>query len=370
MTLSAAGNASAATTGAPYTLSGVRARVTIPAESVATLADYEDRGAPLIVAGKAYPLDLWVTLAGTNTVQGTQTVKVSGSYTLHSRVAAPGWEGYDATIDLPATTWTPAADDAMAFSIAQPGTSAAAAVTGSPETDPLGPPAATTYAVTPYGSAVLRAGTERNATTFDCVPGAVEVTNPLIAFSNLGRVAPPAGSSGRYTVIAHPRPPLIASATATTPATTPPPPPPPVPPPAPAVPPAPPPPPPPLRPPPPPVAPATPAGPGTIVSTSLRVRAARLGLELRCDDARKRSCSGVLSVRSALKLRIGTRSKLVTIVRDTRYSVAAGKRKTLTLALSREARSVMARRRSLRVRITLKRAGVAKAVTRLVTLRR
>ena len=61
--------------------------------------------------------------------------------------------------------------------------------------------------------------------------------------------------------------------------------------------------------------------------------------------------------------------KVVTIARDTRYTVAAGKRKRLTLTLGAEARRVMARRRSLRVKIALKRSG-RPAVTRTVMLRR
>ncbi len=91
---------------------------------------------------------------------------------------------------------------------------AAIAVTGNPPTDPLGAPAATPYNLTPYGSAVLRAGTERNAATFDCVPGAVGIANAAIAFSNFGRVAPPTGSIGRYALSALLPPPPLASATA------------------------------------------------------------------------------------------------------------------------------------------------------------
>jgi len=364
--LGTAGTAATATLGAPYTLTGAKAHVTIGAESVATLAGHEDGGAPLVVSGEAYPLDLWVTLAGTNTVQGTQTVKVSVTWTPHSRVAAPGWQAYDATIDLPPTTWTPAAAGPMAFSVAPPGSAAAIGVTGSPADDPNGATSATSYAVTPYGSVVLRAGTERNAATFDCVAGSIRVSSDLVAFSNLGRLAPPDGSGGRYTVLAHPQPPVIASAVAVAP---PPPPPPPA-----ATPPAAPP-PPPLPPPAPPPAAVPPAavpaaGSGSIDTSSLRVRARRIGLRIFCDDARARACTGVVSVRSALKLRVGKRSKVVTIAPDTRYTVAAGKRKTLTLTLTREARSVLAKRRSLRVKITLRPGGVAKAVTRTVTLRR
>jgi hypothetical protein len=367
LTLSATGNATTATTGSPYTLGGAKLHLTVPAATIATLANFEDPvGSDLITSDEVYPLDLWVAVAGTNTVEGTQTVRASvTSYALHS--TGPGaWDAYSATIDLPATTWTPAAAGQIAFSIAHPGAMTplqVAGVAGTPGTatgDPLGATAATTYTLTPYGSAVLRAGTERNAATFDCVPGAVSIANALVGFSNLGRVAPPGGSIGRYAIAVHPQRPLIASATAADATTTPPP----------AVaPPAAPPPPPPVTPPavpPPPPPPA--AGPGKIASTALSGRGGKLRVVITC-AASTSSCSGKISLRSALKLRVGRKLKTVTIARDATYTVTAGKRKTLTLTLGSEARTLLKRRSSLRVKVTLKPARGASS-TRTLTLRR
>lgn len=109
--------------------------------------------------------------------------------------------------------------------------------------------------------------------------------------------------------------------------------------------------------------------PGQIATTSLRASAASVvGVDVKC-GATRTSCKGVLSMRSALRIRVGGRLKYLTIVRDTRYTVAAGKRKKLKLKLGREARALLARRRSMKVKITLKPSG-GKAVTRTVTLRR
>ena len=89
--------------GGAHTLDGAQVRITIPAESVATLADYEDPpGSPLITPGEAYPLDLWVAISGTNSTEGVQVVKVTRTYSLSAAGGSPGWAAFDATIALPA----------------------------------------------------------------------------------------------------------------------------------------------------------------------------------------------------------------------------------------------------------------------------
>lgn len=357
----AASTPAGATTGAPYALTGATAHVTLSAGTVATLANFSDGGTPLIVADKPYPLDLWVAIAGSNTAQGVQTVHVQGTYALHP-AGGGNWNAYEATIALPPTTWTASAAGPVRFSLAAPGSMSSISVTGSAANDPLAGGTAP-YSVAPYGSAVLRAGTEVNPATLDCLPGYVRITNALVPFSNLGRT----GSTGRYTVTAHPSPPAFATATATDPTTPPPPPPPPPAPPPPPPPVVPPPVAPPPPPPPPPPAVVTTVKPGRIDSSSLRVRAARIGLRIFCSDS-KVSCGGIVSVRSALKIVVGKTRKIVTIAPDTRYTVAAGKRKTLTLKVGTQARSVLRKRKTLRVKITLKPARGA-AVTRTVTLR-
>ena len=361
LALSAAGNAATVPPGGTYVLGGAQAQLTLPAATVATLANHEDPpGTPLIVAGKPYPLDLWVTIAGTNTAQGTQTVKVSGSYALTPVLGSPGtWQAYAATIALPATTWTPAAPGPLTFSLAAPGSTGAIAVTGSAASDPLGAPSSASYGVTPYGSAILRAGTERNAATFDCLPGAASVANDAIAFSNLGRLAAPDGSGGRYALLAHPRPPVIASAVALPPPAPPPPP-------GPATPPAAPPPAAVVPPPPPPA--AAQAGPGKVASSRLTVRSGRVRVEISCAGART-TCAGTISLRSAARIRSGGRTRIVTLAPGASYTVAPGRRRTITLRLGREGRSLLAKRRSLRAKVALKPKRGA-TVTRVVTLRR
>ena len=355
LALGAAGNAATVAPGGTFVLGGAQAQLTLSAATVAALANFEDPpGTPLIVPGKAYPLDLWVAIAGTNTVQGAQTVRVSGTYAL---LGGPGaWQAYTATIALPATTWAPAAPGPMTFSIAAPGSIGAIGVTGAATSDPLGAPSAAPYAVTPYGSAVLRAGTERNATTFDCLAGAMSIANDAIAFSNLGRLAPPNGSGGRYALLAHPRPPAIASAVAL-PQPAPPPPPPPVTPPAP---------PPPAAVPPPPAA-AQP-GPGRVASSRVTVSSGRVRVQITCAASRT-ACAGTISLRSATRIRIGGRLKIATLAPAVRYTVAAGERRTITVKLGREGRAVMKVRRSIRARVALKPRRGATA-TRVVTLRR
>jgi len=356
LALSAAGNAPAATAGEPYQLVGVQAQLTPSPGTASTLAGFHDPpGTPLVVGAKAYPLDVWLAIRGTNTVEGVQRVKLSTTYTV---TGGPGaWTIAPVAIAVPNTTWTPAAAGPIAFSIAPPETMAAITVSGIAASDPLGAPSATPYAVTPYGSLVLRAGTERNAATFDCVPGAVAVADGAVAFSNLGRLAPPAGSAGRYALLAHPRPPAIASATAVAaPTTTPPavtPPPPPA-----------------AAPPPPPVPPAAApqAGPGKIASARLSARGGRVRLVISCATPRT-SCAGRATLRSATRLRVGRRLKTVAIARDASYTVAAGKRRTLTLSLGSETRTLLRTRRTLRVKIALKPKRGASA-TRVVTLSR
>jgi hypothetical protein len=357
----ATGFATSATAGTPYTLSGATAHVTLSADTIATLANFADGATKLIASGATYPLDIWVALKGTNTAEDVQTVHLTGTYSVTGGPTV--WPTLDVTLDLPPTTWTPSAAGAMAFSVAPPGSMAPIELHGLATTDPLGDPATTAYTVNPYGSLVLRLGTARNATTFDCVIGGVRIANTGIDFSNLGRLAPPSGSQGRYTLYPHAPTTLASVSAAAAPGSgggdTPPPPPPPPPPPVT----------PPVTPPPPP--PSTPpvVALGTIGTSKLSVNAAKTKLKVSCPRTALAGCKGKVQLRSVLKLRLTPRgkAKIVTIARDTSYTVAAGKSKTLTLTLGSDARRVLRGRTSLRVKITLKPAS-GKTVTRTVTL--
>jgi hypothetical protein len=360
--LSSAGNPAEIALGASYTVAAGNAEITLPGDTVATLGRQVD-GVTQLVTAKSYPLDLWVTLAATNTVEGTQTVRATGTYAFPPGMNTPdGTPGMPvvATLVLPSTTWTPAGAGTIRVAAGQPGSMAPISVSGNSAADPLGPVATTPYAVAPFGSIVLRAGTDINPVTLDCMPAAIAVTDPPAApFSNLGTT----GAAGRYSISANPRP----DALATTRVLAPPPPvadvpaavaPPPPPPPAAAL---------PL---PRPTATTASSGPGKFGFTKLKNNKGRIRVVVSC-AASKTTCAGTLQVRTAAKQRLTRRakSKIVTIARDTRYTVNAGKLKTITLTLSADARRLLRSRRSVKVKAVLKPSRGAQ-VTRTLNLSR
>ena len=70
---------------------------------------------------------------------------------------------------------------------------------------------------------------------------------------------------------------------------------------------------------------------------------------------------------SASKLKLGKRAKTVTLTRRASYSIAPGKLRTVTLSLSKDGRSALKRRRTVKTRVTITTsAGVS--ATRRVTL--
>ena len=155
------------------------ARAVFSADTLATMGSVNG----LVVAGRSYPLDVWVTIAGANTAEGAQTVRASTTY-----VAGPG--PIALSIVLPATTWTPTGAGPIDFTLALPNASAAAG----------------SYA--PYGSAVFALGTERDAALLDCAPAAIRIADASIPWSDSGR----AGSAGRYAFEPNLDRPVIATA--------------------------------------------------------------------------------------------------------------------------------------------------------------
>jgi hypothetical protein len=344
--------------GTPYTLTGTRAKITLSPDTVRSLADFGDAG--LITPDETYPVSIWVTLAGANTTEGTQTLKVDATYALHA--TSPGtWEPAEITVDLPDTTWTPTGG-ALRFSAAQPQTMPAQAFVGPVTGGPGGPIVTTTYDASPYGAVVLRLGTEANATTLDCSQAWFTRADDGIAYSSLGRLAPPNGSGGRYAIKSSP---LLPALTEQPPI-------------------APPPgpdddddetPPPPLQsapgtPPPSPRASAPSPTSGALVSTSLkRDRKGRVALRLRCPKNAAVACAGTLRVRSASKVRVGRRSRVITVVAARTYRVAPGRSTTVRLRLSRDARRALRTRARLKVRVELTPAA-GKTTRKTVNLRR
>ena len=333
--LSSTGNPAEIPVGATYTVANATAQVTLSAGTAATLGRQLDGATPLVAGDTSYPLDMWLTLAATNTVEGTQTVHVSGTYTVPAAaVGLPnGTAGPEvvATLALPPTTWTPSGSGTIRVSAAPPGSMGPVDVTGNPASDPLGAPAATTYSIAPFGSILLRGGTERNPVTFDCAPAIIDILDPATSFSNLGRTQ----SAARYSMRPNPRPDALATTRVPAPL-----------PPAAVV-------PasdlvvsPPLELPGPRIATAPPvaapvvsgsSGPGKFGFTKLKVNKGKISVVVSCASSRT-TCAGTLQIRTATKQRLTARGKpkLVTIARNTRYAVPAGKLKTSS---SRSART-------------------------------
>jgi hypothetical protein len=348
--LSVSGAPATYTAGPPYVLTGAQARFTLGADTVATLGRFDDGGSPLIRADHAYPLKVWVTIAASNTAEGTQTVAATATYTLHPSAATGAWAPAEVLVELPATTWTPTGAGPIDFSSAQPGTMPALSVVGPATGGPGGPVDETTFQTSPYGGFVLRGDTEANPISLDCVPGAITVADSAIAWSNLGRLAP----IGRYAFDVPAKLPAFKTVTdgqAPPPVDTTPP-------------------------------PSQNAGPPAIVptptitpslikltSSALKVdRKGRVKLALSC-GAGTLACTGKLDVRTASKVRVGKRAKVLTVVAKRTVKAASGQRVTLTLKLSTAARSALKHRASLTVVVTFK-PDSGKTVTKRVKLRR
>ncbi len=349
--VSAPGAATTFTPGATWTLPAGRLTTTLSPGTVATLGRFPDGGGALVAPGATYPVTAWVTLAASNTAEGTRTLQVTGSWTPQPAAtpvtASSPWQAAEIGFDLPATAWTPTGAGPVVVTLAPPGTTAPITVTGPASGGPAGPVVGTAFAQSPYGSVVLRLGTAANPASLDCVTGAVDVDDAGIAWSNAGRGAPPAGSAGRYAIDSNLDTPAIAVATAA------------------VIPPA---------PPAPPVVPAPPAPapvitPGRLTGSRLLVTRNRVALTVSC-QGRTTACRGVLRVRTATKVKVGRRkAALVTVVTARRYSVAAGRRAVLRFPLTARARQLMAATRQVRVRVELDPAQ-GRTIVRTLPLRR
>ncbi len=272
----------------------------------------------------------WIALQGTNTREGTQvigplsvTATTSALYDQSSQTISATPFAYTPP-KLPDTTWTATGGD-IAFS--QGGAGAITAALGQL---PVGGGGS---AVTVQGSAVVQANLPGGANFFmDCQPGATNVTrpeagagtsfNPLVAapFAGVAIAGAPTNPSGTPP----PLPPKPAAGLAPT---------------------------------------------GRIASTSLVAKGARLPLRITC-PAGSRDCAGTVQLRTRTNVKIGKRAaRRVNLARTLRYTVSQGKSKTITVTLSADARTLLKRRRTYKVTLTLKPAS-GTAVARNLTLRR
>lgn len=268
----------------------------------------------------------WLAIRATNTREGTQVV---GPITLPATTTAYYDEaGQSITATpfaytpprLPDTTWT-ATGGTVDFSQAGPG--AIAAAKGQLPVGPGGSGA------TVQGSAVVQANLPNDVNFFmDCQPGTTIVTRPQ------------AGAGTTFTALtAAP----FASVAVSGPASNP------------------------VGAPPPRVQPAT-RPVGRILSTRLVARRKRVRLVVAC-PATGPDCAGTVRLRTRGAVRIGRRkAATVTLARPLRYTLAHGRRRTLTLALSVDASILLRRNATQRAVLSLVAQG--RTVTRKLVLAR
>lgn len=282
---------------------------------------------------------------GRNTTEGRQlasgpaaaaVIDVAGS-----TITVGGASALEGVATLAPTTWSGAGPASLETSAGPPGALGELAVAG-------------VGTVSPYGSVYARvtiepAGQAARALSLDCVSAVATVANPSIPYTELGNR--PGGDSGRFALAGYQLDPFATVPVDPLPYTPPPKDPPRNP-----------------RPPDqPPVLPPTPQGPAVAVrSTSLTVKKGKVAVELRC--ARSTTCRGTVALRTAKKVKVGKRRKVLPLARAASYAIGAGRGKTLRLKLTADARGLLKGRGSLQVKVVVApRSG--RAVTKTLTLR-
>jgi hypothetical protein len=272
----------------------------------------------------------WIALKGTNTREGTQvigpvsvTATTSALYDESSQTVAATPFVYTPP-KLPDTTWTGTGGD-IAFS--QAGGNALTAAKGPLPVGGGGSPVAV------QGSAVVQANLPGGANFYmDCEPGETDVTRPEAG----------AGTSF-HPLVAGPFAGVQVAGAATNPGGAPP-----------------------------PAGAATPAATivaGAVSSTALTAKRGKVAVRVRC-TAGGPACAGRLTLRTRAKVKLGTRkARVITLARTVKYSLPAGRSKTVTLTLGLDGKRLVARRRTQKVTLTLK-PDAGKAPTRTLTLRR
>ena len=318
-----------AAAGQQFTLSGEKLEVKLRPElarDAAAVGLISSDGSTVTVVTKT-----WFALRGTNTREGTRVI---GPLTVTATTTAL-YDESSQTISatpfaytppkLPDTTWTASGGD-IAFSQAGAG-----AITAALGQLPVGGGGS---AMTVQGSAVVQAGLPGGANFFmDCQPGATNVTRPEAgAGTTFGPLV-----AASFAGVAIPGAPTNPSGT------------------------------------PPPAAGTGPGkGPtpaGRIASTKLVAKGAKLPLRISC-PAGSLDCAGTARLSTRTKVKLGTRAaRRINLARALRYDVANGRSRTLTLSLGLDGRTLLRRRSTYKVTVTLKPA-TGHAVTRNLTLRR
>ncbi len=113
-----------------------------------------------------------------------------------------------------------------------------------------------------------------------------------------------------------------------------------------------------------------PTTPGSVAvrSTKLSYHDGRVALVLRCAAGTVR-CSGTVRVRTASKVKLGSRRSIVSLL-SVRYSIAAGRSATVRAKPTSKGRSLLRRTKAVRVKVTVDPSGAVAATTKSLTLRR
>lgn len=349
------------TAGQPYTLKDVDVDITLPAVMLkglyANLLNYESLPAGGIVD---QPLTIWVAIDGANTEEGVQTVEIDGRW--NGRFIDPDglagsgderFEDVELSYVLPDSEWTPTGEGPVEFTIAAPGQIEELTLIGRGHSGAAG----AVFPMWPYGSFFVRADTGRYGASIDCLEGQIDFADTSIAFSNLGRRDPllriptpvvegapasgttvAAGSAGRYEITSEPAVPFAVVPAAATENPGPAPTPTPTPTPAPTATPV-------------PIAATNVAAPkAALNSTKLVVKSKKVGVSLGCASTTE-ACAGTVRLRTTSKVKVGKSSKRVYLTKAIKYSVAADGSRSVSLALTSEARKLLAKRKSLSVTV-------------------
>jgi hypothetical protein len=322
-----------------------------------------------------FPLNAWVTIAASNTVEGVQTLPVKGSWTINIQDATPGSPGNPANyandavtatvppvvLKLPGSRWTPTGAGPVEFTIAQPGNLGIVQIE-SQGYDRTG--YNTPLNIRPFGSVFFRAGTESYGSSNDCIPGAITVVNsqiplngqqglffldadpngdPLLgdpatpgAYVNQNGAQVPKGVRGRFG-FAYTAPPAIATAALPAPI----------------------------------VQPLPQQKPVTFGKAS-SVKASKAGsVKLSLTNPNTAAARYKVSAKTVSKYALSkSRSKkLVTVAASKTVSLKAGA-STVSLKLSKNAKTLLKARKSVKVKVTLTPVSGGSAISKTITLKR
>ncbi|WP_147448063.1 hypothetical protein [Solirubrobacter pauli] len=323
-----------------------------------------------------FPLDAWVTIAASNTVEGVQTLPVKGYWTINIKDATPGTPGNPAnynndavtvtvppvSLNLPSSRWTPTGAGPVEFTIAAPGKLGVIQVE-SKGYDRTG--YNTPLNVRPFGSVYVRAQTEAYGASNDCIPGQVSIldksgpstqgnflfgdADPVNPDPALGDPATPGayatqngqgkavGVRGRFKLDFVSLPPIATAAL------------PPVPVPVPA-----------------------PAPKPATFAKATSLKASKAGsVKLALTNPNTAALSYKLSAKTVGKYKVGKSKtkKVVTVATSKTVSLKPGA-SNVSFSLSKTAKSLLSARKSLKVKVTLTPASGGSALTKTITLKR